>query len=55
MLISYFFGVADVGYESSFIRFLKPRLKLTFRYVQSLHSYFDSATPEILYTKLNRV
>jgi hypothetical protein len=26
-------GVADLKYESSGIRLLKPRLKLTFRYV----------------------
>jgi pullulanase len=27
--------------------FLKPRLKLTFGYVQNWHSYLDSATPEV--------
>jgi hypothetical protein len=26
-------GVADLRYESSFMEFLKPRLKLTFGYV----------------------
>ena len=31
-------GVADLRYEFSFMEFLKPRLKLTFGYVQSLHS-----------------
>jgi hypothetical protein len=38
-------GVADLDYESSFMGFLKPRLKLTFGYVQSSYSYLDSATP----------
>jgi hypothetical protein len=38
-------GVADFRYESSFMGFLKPRLKLTFGYVQSWNSYLDSATP----------
>jgi hypothetical protein len=28
-------GVADLKYESSFMRFLKARLKLTFGYVQN--------------------
>ncbi len=28
-------GVADLKYESSFMGFLKPRLKLIFEYVQS--------------------
>jgi hypothetical protein len=38
-------GVADLRYESSFVEFLKPRLKLTFGYVKSWYSYLDSATP----------
>jgi Uma2 family endonuclease len=32
------FGVADLRYESSFVEFLKPRLRLTFGYVQNWHS-----------------
>jgi hypothetical protein len=28
-------GVADLKYESSFMEFLKPKLKLTFGYVPS--------------------
>ena len=31
-------GVADLRYESSFVEFLKPRLRLTFGYVQNWHS-----------------
>jgi hypothetical protein len=30
-----FFGVADLGYELFYLQFLKPRLKLTFGYVQN--------------------
>jgi hypothetical protein len=30
-----YLGVADLRYESSFMGFLKPRLKLTFGYVQN--------------------
>jgi hypothetical protein len=33
------------NYQSSFMEFLNPILKLTFGYVQSWHSYLDSATP----------
>ena len=39
-------GLADLRDETSFMGFLKPRLKLTFGYMQSWHSYPDSATPE---------
>jgi hypothetical protein len=35
------FGVADLGYESFYLQFLKPRLKLTFRYMQNWNSYLD--------------
>jgi hypothetical protein len=28
-------GVADLGYKSFYLQFLKPRLKLTFRYMQN--------------------
>ena len=31
-------GVADLRYESSFVEFLKPRLRLTLGYVQNWHS-----------------
>ncbi|CAO5047877.1 hypothetical protein [Microcystis aeruginosa] len=41
-------GVADLRYESSLVEFLKPRPKLTFRWVQGWHSYLDSATPDVL-------
>jgi hypothetical protein len=34
-------GVADLGYESFYPQFLKPRLKLTFGYMQHWHSYLD--------------
>jgi hypothetical protein len=42
-------GVADLRYESSFMEFLKPRLKLTFGYVQIWHSYLYYATPKIMH------
>ena len=47
-----YFGVADLRYESSLVEFLKPRPKLTFRWVQGWHSYLDSATPMKLPLKL---
>jgi hypothetical protein len=31
-------GVADLRYKSSFVEFLKPRLRLTLGYVQNWHS-----------------
>jgi hypothetical protein len=43
-------GVADLRYESSFMEFLKPRLKLTFGYVQIWHSYLYYATPKIMHS-----
>jgi len=39
------YGVADLKYKSYFMDCLKPRLKLTFEYVQSWYSYRKSATP----------
>jgi hypothetical protein len=38
---SLIFGVADLRYESFYLQFLKPRLKLTFGYMQNWHSYLD--------------
>jgi hypothetical protein len=42
-------GLADLRDETSFMGFLKPRLKLTFGYMQNWHSYLDLATPIIIH------
>jgi hypothetical protein len=34
-------GVAGLGDELFYLQILKPRLKLTFGYVQNQHSYLD--------------
>jgi hypothetical protein len=39
------FESADLRYKSSFVRWLKPRQKLTFGTVKIWHSFLDLATP----------
>ena len=41
-------GIADLEYESSFMKISKLKLKSTFEDLHNWYSYLDSATPYFL-------